>query len=155
MKIDLITMQPMSVVMIEHRGSYDKLTLVFDQLWEWVERYEVPVTRTLGVFLDNPDHKIAWLLRSAACVEVPADYEIPAKDGLKLIKTEVGGGRYAMTRYVGPYDEMKPVWQEFTRRIEQELGYTITDAAAIEVYVNDASDTPPDQLITDLYMPVQ
>jgi AraC family transcriptional regulator len=49
---------------------------------------------------------------------------------------------------------MEPVWSELTRRVEGNLRRTIGEGPAIEIYLNDASDTAPQDLITDLYLPV-
>jgi AraC family transcriptional regulator len=68
--------------------------------------------------------------------------------------TSLAGGDHATTRFVGPYEQMAPVWSQLTQYCEETLGRRISDNPAFEVYVNDPSDTPANQLITDLYMPL-
>jgi AraC family transcriptional regulator len=155
MEIQVVNLAPIHVAMIRHRGSYDDLPPLFDRLFEWVDANQVPVKRTIGIYWDNPDFKLSWLLNSAACVEVDPGYRLPDPGGLKIESSMIVGGTYATTRYIGPYEAMKPIWTAFTQQIEGPMGRVILGDPAFEVYVNDPADTPSSELITELYMPVR
>ncbi|WP_158409294.1 AraC family transcriptional regulator [Fimbriimonas ginsengisoli] len=155
MNVQVIQLAPIHVVLIRHRGPYDELGGEFDRLWEWVTAQRVSALRTIGIYWDNPDFVPASKLRSAACVEVPAGFQIGNSGGLPLEVDDIAGGEYATTRFVGPYEDLAPVWSDLTRYVEGTLRRKISDNPAFEVYVNDASDTPPEQLITELYMPLR
>lgn len=154
MDVVILQLTPKRVVMLRHTGPYDTIGPVFEQLWGWVSSHGVPVNGMIGIYWDNPDFVEASQLRSAACVEVPPTFNIADRDGLDLQIDHIAGGPYAMTRYVGPYEGLGPVWTEFTNHIERNLRRQISDNPAFELYKNDPSETPPDQLITELYMPV-
>lgn len=154
MDVRLTPLSPIPIVMIRHRGPYEELSSEFDRLWEWVTANGVPAARTIGIYWDNPDYVSARQLRSAACVEVPVTYQLMDRGGLPLELSQIVGGTYATTRFVGPYEELAPVWSRLTQQIEGGMGRRISSDPAFEIYVNDPSDTPPDRLITDLYMPV-
>jgi AraC family transcriptional regulator len=128
---------------------------VFEALWKWVEAHSVPATRSIGIYYDNPDFVPANQLRAAACAEVPASFQIGERDGLPLILTNLEGGSYATTRFTGPYEDLAPVWTQLTEHVEGTMRKKIRDTPAFEVYVNDPEDTPPAQLVTELYMPVR
>ncbi len=145
---------PIHVVMLRHTGPYEQMSQVFEQLTAWVEKNGIPALRTIGVYWDNPDYTPAAQLRAAACVEVPAGFQPIATSGLRLSVEDIAGGEYAFMRYTGPYEQLAPVWSEFTNYIEKTLRRKISDNPAFEVYVNDASETPADQLVTELYMPI-
>ena len=149
-------MRAIKVAMLNHYGSYDTIGDTFEKLFQWVETFNVPVQRTIGIYYDNPDFVKEKDLRSAACVEVPDHFQITDRGNLSLlILSSIPGGEYASARFVGPYDKLSAVWTEMTSIIEEQRGLTINGtAAAFEVYVNDAEDTPPNQLITELYMPL-
>ena len=67
----------------------------------------------------------------------------------------ISGGQYGTITVVGPYEGLAMAWTQLTISLEKKLGKTIReDDPAFEVYVNDAETTPPDQLITELYMPI-
>lgn len=154
MNVQIIQSNPIPVIMLAHIGPYEQLSAKFDQLWGWVTSHNVPVQRTIGIYWDNPEVTPSNQLRSAACVEVPAGFALGDKAGLPLEVQHIAGGEYATTRYVGPYEAMEPVWAQFTDHILNALGRKISENPAFEVYVNDPSDTPASQLITDLYMPL-
>ncbi len=154
MNIQVNNLPAARIVMLRHTGSYDGIGDVFDKLWTWVSSHNVPVQRTIGIYWDNPDEVPTEKLRSAACVEIPDSYQITDSGGLSLILDQLAPGDYATTRYVGPYENLGPVWGELTSYVEQTLRRAISENPAFEVYVNDPSDTPPSQLITDLFMPL-
>lgn len=150
----VLDLKPMPVVMLTHTGSYDALSEKFDQLWAWVEAKGVPAKQTIGIYWDNPDYTAQNALRSAACVEIPVGFQLPATDGLPLQLFEIPGGTYVTLRHVGPYDQLASVWKDLTKSIERDLQRTISEKPAFEIYVNDPSDTAPRDLITELYMPI-
>lgn len=154
MNAQIIQMAPIHTVMLRHTGSYDDVGAVFDQLFEWIGSNGVPAQRTIGIYWDNPDFVPTARLRSAACAEIPDGYQVPDRSGTLITVEDIVGGEYATTRFVGPYEDLAPVWTELTTYVERTLGRKISQNPAFEVYVNDASTTPPDQLITELYMPV-
>jgi AraC family transcriptional regulator len=154
MDIQIVGVDPFRVAMLRHSGSYAEISPVFDTLWKWVEAENISVQRTLGLYWDNPDFVPVSQLRSAACVEVSSSTQIRDTLSLGLEEFTVPGGSYATTRYVGRYDELTPVWSRFTKLVEKKAK-GIPDSPAYEVYVNDPSEVSPDELITELYMPVQ
>ena len=154
MNAQIIHCEPVRIVKLRHTGSYDDIGPVFDQLWTWVSSHNVPVQRTIGIYWDNPDEVPAAKLRSAACVEIPADYQVTDSGGHALILDQIAAGDYATTRFVGPYEQLASVWSDLTTYCEQTMGRKISENPAYEVYVNDASDTLPSQLITELFMPL-
>lgn len=154
MNVQIVNEAPIQIAQIRHSGPYEQLSPKFDELWRWVEAYSVPVKRCIGIYWDNPEFVPPQQLRSAACAELPFGY---APEGLAGTKIELGtlaGGEYAVTRFIGPYEQLGPVWSQFTNEIERNMRRTISENPAFEVYVNDAATTPPQQLITDLYMPL-
>jgi AraC family transcriptional regulator len=153
--VQIVQLQPIRVAMLRHVGSYDLLPPQFDKLFEWVERFNIPVKRTIGIYWDNPDEVPTNRLRSGACVELPNGYDVADRGGLPILVDEIPGGSYATARFVGPYEMLASVWQELTAEVEGPLRRKISDRAAFEVYVNDAAETPSQQLITELYMPLQ
>lgn len=154
--MDIQTTQSLSipVLMLHHKGPYETISSKFDQLWGWINSNNIPVKRCIGIYWDNPDVVPTNELRSAACFEIADGYTPPAlPDGIEV--GSIAGGEYAVTRVVGPYENLEWAWSAFTSQVEEKLGRTISQNPAFECYVNDPSDTPADQLITDLYMPLE
>lgn len=155
METQYIEVRPIPVIMVSHIGPYEGIGSKFEQLWKWIGDNGIPATRSIGIYYDNPDFVPANRLRSAACAELPEGYRVTAP-GNPGIFGFIAGGTYVATRYVGPYESLAPVWAEFTKIIENQLHRTIREAdPAFEVYVNDPEITPPAELVTDLFMPIQ
>ncbi|RYG66529.1 GyrI-like domain-containing protein [bacterium] len=154
MNVQVVSLAPINVVSLGHVGPYETLSPVFDRLWEWVTAQSVPVTRTIGIYWDNAEFTPTNQLRSAACVEVPLGFTLTDTGGLPLQLGSLAGGSYATVRHQGPYEGLTAAWAELTRTVERDLRRTISEEPAFEVYVNDASETAPRDLVTELYMPV-
>jgi AraC family transcriptional regulator len=155
LNIRVVPLTPIRTVMLKRLGPYEDISSTFDQLFQWVEANNVPVMRTIGVYWDNPEYTDAPSLRSAACVEVHPGFQITNNGGLHLQLEDIPGGQYSTARYQGPYEHLAAVWTTLTTYTENTLKRSIKEnAGAFEVYVNDASETAPNDLITDLYMPL-
>lgn len=142
------------VIMIRHRGPYEGLQPKFDLLYQWAEQNGVETKRFIGIYWDNPEYTAPELLRSAACVEVSAKYILPSAAEHGIGMWTVTGGEYAITQFTGPYERLEPVWANFIAEVENNYHRTISENPAFEVYVNDPADTPADQLVTELYLPL-
>lgn len=154
MNVQIVRLNPISIIKVSHIGPYEELGPKFESLWSWIEQNNIPATRSIGIYYDNPEHVPANRLRSAACVEVPDGYIITANGAPGFVAT-LAGGDYATMTYTGPYEAMEPVWTQFTSYVESILNRTVRENdPAFEVYVNDPANTPPDQLITEMYLPV-
>lgn len=154
MEVHIIQQSPIRIAKVRHTGPYEQIGSAFERLWEWVQAHDVPASRMIGLYYDNPDFIPTDELRSAACVEIPHSYDVVNRSGTPIEVGMISGGDYATTRYMGPYEKMGAVWSEFTQHVEGTLKRALSDEPAMEVYVNDPSDTPPDRLITDLYLPL-
>jgi len=83
-------------------------------------------------------------------VTVPNGVRLP--DG--LVEKRLPPGRYARTTHVGPYTQLGDVWARFMGGWLPQSGYRVGNGSAYEVYRNNPTTAPPDQLLTDLYLPI-
>lgn len=63
-------------------------------------------------------------------------------------------GRFAVFRHVGPYTTLWQTWQAVYRDWVPRSGTALRDAPPYERYENDPTQVPPEQLITDIYVPI-
>jgi len=77
----------------------------------------------------------------------------PLADGLHC--ETLPAGRWAVFRHVGPYTTLWQAWTSVYRDWVPRSGHTLRDAMPCEHYVNDPREVSPDQLITDLYIPIE
>jgi len=64
-------------------------------------------------------------------------------------------GQYAVFTHLGPYDGLHNLWKSIYRHWVPATGYRLRDVPGFDLYLNDPRDTPPDQLRTELYLPVE
>ena len=63
-------------------------------------------------------------------------------------------GRYASTVHVGPYDRLGDTWSRLMREWIPAHDLRIKDGQSYEVYLNNPEQVAPDQLRTEVNVPV-
>lgn len=82
------------------------------------------------------------------------DGELPAlADGLHL--ETLPAGRWAVFRHLGPYTTLWQAWTSVYRDWVPRAGHALRDAMPCEHFVNDPREVAPEQVITDLYIPIE
>ncbi len=66
---------------------------------------------------------------------------------------EIPGGLLASVMHIGPYADCGPAYEALTQFVKDH-GHTAT-GVAYEMYLNDPSVTPPEQLMTQVVFPLQ
>jgi AraC family transcriptional regulator len=79
--------------------------------------------------------------------------ESAAKVGLAY--QTLPGGRWAIFRHVGPYDTLWQTWQAIYRDWLPTSGQELRNAIPFEDYVDDPSQVAPEQLRTEIYVPIK
>ncbi len=90
-------------------------------------------------------------LRFDACVKLRTKEEPPL--GIELGK--VGGGRYAVYRLVGPYEGIPKAYHRLLGDWLPGSDESIEDGPCMEIYRRSQRDTPPEELATDLCVPLR
>ena len=82
------------------------------------------------------------------------DGAAPAVGDSGLTIDAMAPGRFAVFRHVGPYTTLWQTWQAVYRDWVPRSGTALRDAPPYERYENDPTQVPPEQLITDIYVPI-
>jgi AraC family transcriptional regulator len=135
---------------LPHRGAYHGIGETFGNLNRLLgERGLWPKVRiVLGVYHDDPRRVPEAELSSHAGADLGG--EIP--DGFEAV--EIPAGRYAVMHYAGPYDGLPGAWTEMVGWLSR-AEVTSRPAPALEIYLNGPDDVPPEELRTDICMPVE
>ena len=146
----------LSLICVPHTGSYMGISQAFDTLNACITSRQLttPTTRWIGIFLDDPAAVEETQLRSFACVTAPESIPVPTLEA-PLMSKQLAAGKYAVLRYKGPYSEMQPVYQWFCGVWFPASGYEIDDAPPYEDYLNNPRETPPLELLTDIYIAIK
>jgi AraC family transcriptional regulator len=148
-----ITNRPqLRVAAARHVGPYNRISEAFARLGAIAgpARLMGPETTMIAIYHDDPETTREEDLQSDAAITIPAGAALPKG----LTELQIPGGRYARATHVGPYEGLGDAWARFMGEWLPSSGERFGDGVSYEVYRNTPSDTPPDELITDMYIPL-
>jgi AraC family transcriptional regulator len=150
--IDIRQMPAMSLLTVEHIGSYMEIGRAFETLFgkAGAEGLLSPRMRMVGVYEDDPTAIAEDKLRSRAGIVVTEGVEAPPP----LQRAHTRAGDYAALRHKGPYVDMRSAYLWLFGTWLPQSGREAADAPVIEEYLNNPRDTPPSELLTDLFLPL-
>ncbi len=146
-------MQPHRVVALRHQGDYMNIGNTFERLSIWASGQGLMDTRVrcFGIFYDDPAAKPKDALASDACLAFPVDVAPPAE--YRIIDTPAG--RCATLVYTGPYSDLEKPYKWLFGEWLWQSGEEPDDQPCFEEYLNDVRSTPPQDLLTAIYLPLK
>lgn len=149
--VTLMDVPEMTLLALRHQGDYLEIGRSFERLCAWAGSRGLlgPGVRCLGLYWDDPDATPVAELRSAACIDGPAE---AAADGIEVIR--LPARRYACLEHVGPYSELassyRLLYSGWLARSEE----TPADAPCVEDYLNDPRQVAAMDLRTRIMVPL-
>lgn len=142
----------LTLIGIDHAGPYMEIGGAFDRLIVWAASRNLigPDTRSFGVYFDDPEAVAPEKLRSFAgmtCVN-PVTLDGPVR------AQELPAGRYAQLVHKGPYAELERSYRRLYGEWLPQSGHTPADSPCYEEYLNDPRNTPPEELLTRICVPL-
>jgi AraC family transcriptional regulator len=152
MKADIVQHPEIRVAALRHRGAYNRISETFKRFAPIAHDAGlfVPGALPLALYYDNPMKTPEADLRSDAAISIPEGAKVP--NG--LVEQRIPAGRYARTTWVGPYETLPKAWATLTGEWLANSGQKPADGVSYERYCNDPSDTPPEKLVTEIYIPL-
>ncbi len=151
-EINLKNLEKMELACIRHVGSYNKSEPAWNELMKWA--ITSGAIRQDAVFVglayDDPKETSEDKLRFDVCITLPSGVSVPGNINVK----EAGGAVYLHARHVGPYKNLKDTYsllEKWYKANNKKFG----KGPAIEIYRNDPKSTPPEELITDIYLAIK
>jgi AraC family transcriptional regulator len=136
-----------------HRGPYPEINRAFAKLGAVIgARGLYPqVGAMLGVYYDDPAAIAAADLRSHAGLEVGADtlLEVP------LEEVVLAPGRHAVLTHTGPYAGLSAAYDQLYSLWLPQSGEEPADRPVFEIYRNTPQDTAPEDLVTEICLPLK
>jgi AraC family transcriptional regulator len=100
--------------------------------------------------VDSPHRTPQDRLRSDAAISVSEHSALPPQ----LAEQRIAAGTYARTVHRGPYDTLGDMWARFMGDWLPASGRRVGPGVSYEIYRNNPTNTPKEQLVTELYVPV-
>jgi AraC family transcriptional regulator len=153
MSIDIVMRPAVRVAALDHTGPYDGITEVFARLGPIVSHAGLHDGKSslIAIYMDDPARTPAEKLRSQAGITISSSANVPPalKDVL------IPGGRFAHAVHAGAYSGLGAAWQALKDESLALGGNRPRPGPSYEMYRNTPVNAKPDELRTDLYLPLE
>ncbi|MCF8369638.1 MAG: AraC family transcriptional regulator [Bacteroidales bacterium] len=143
------------VIYINSKGDYSGrgTEIAWEKVCAFAEKNKLFGWKTefIGISHDDPNVTDAERLRYDACVTVTKEVKPEGDVGVKTIK----GGRYAMFLHKGPYTNFQKTYDFIYGIWLPESKKELRDAPCFEKYLNTPEKTKPENLKTEIYIPLK
>jgi AraC family transcriptional regulator len=149
------TLPARRVAAIRHVGPYMGIGAAFEKLARWAAPRGLlgPGVLCLGVYHDDPRSTPPDQLRSDACITVEPGVAADAAAGVQIL--DLAPGRYIVALHKGHYSGLPQSYLHLITQWMPAHGCQPDARPCYELYLNDPQSTPPDELLTEIHLPVR
>lgn len=153
MEVTIKRLEPLRVAFVRHVGPYNQCGRAWETLCTRLGPLGClgPEVRFIGLCHDDPEVTPAERIRYDACATVPPTFQPEGEVGVQTI----AGGDYALTVHRGPYERLIGTYAALCGQWAPRSGRTLSAAPGLEVYLNRPEETPPAELRTEIYVPLE
>lgn len=151
------TRKDVSALTVRLTGDYKDVD--YSGAWEKIINYCKKENRVgcidaefISVYLDDPMTTPAEKCRVEVCIASPELNGLQSEGDVRVGVIE--GGKFIVFLHKGPYTELGQVYQEVYGHLLQENGVEVLPKAMFEKYLNDPALTKPEDLLTELWIPI-
>ena len=148
--------EPARVASVRHVGPYAEVGGAWKTLFKWGWRHMLfgkPLM--FGRCHDDPDVTPAEQCRYDACLVVKASAKVRGP----VTPIDLPGGSFAVATHRGPYDRLGETYAALLARVANEplegQRRQLGDPPSLERYLNDPRKTAPEELLTEIWMPLR
>ncbi|ABF62135.1 transcriptional regulator, AraC family (plasmid) [Ruegeria sp. TM1040] len=140
------------LVTVPHRGPYAEIGRAFEHFSALANSRNLwpQLGPVLGVYLDAPGEMPEDQLRSYAGAEYRGD---GTPEGLEPFA--LPGGKAAVLTFKGPYAGLAAAYDSLFGGWLPQSGETPADQPCYEIYLNDPRATAPEELLTEIVLPLR
>ncbi len=153
MNVQIEVLEPKRVAFMRHVGPYGDVRATWDRLLPWLGKEGLLCgdVQCIGICHDDPDVTPPDRIRYDACVTVDERFAPTGDIGVQTIP----GGEYAVTTHFGPYSKLGETYVKLLGQWLPRSGRALRSTPCFEVYLNDPGSTDPEDLLTDIYAPLE
>jgi AraC family transcriptional regulator len=153
MEVKIEKLKPMRVAFVRHVGPYKECGTAWDKLCARLGKQGRlgPDTKYIGLCYDDPDVTPPEKIRYDACATVDGDFEASGDIGV----TTIGGGEFAVTTHLGPYENLSDTYAELMGRQIPRLGRECRHSPSLEFYLTGPENSDAEDYVTDVYAPLE
>jgi AraC family transcriptional regulator len=138
---------------LRHIGPYNECGPTFQRLMGWAGPRGLlgPNTLVLGICHDDPEVTPPEKIRYDCCVGVGPNFTPEGEIGLQTIP----GGEHAILTLKGPYEKLGEAYRWLFGGWLPSSAREPNTAPAYEVYLNSPMTARPEDLLTEIYLPLK
>lgn len=145
---------PETCATLAMRGAFDQMPGAFDKVYGWLQANgHVPQGMPVAIYFNDPAEvdpaEALWEIW--APVERDAEPYGPDAEGLAIARIPMM--TVATTMHQGPYEEVAPAYERLLAWVA-ERGLQVS-GPPMEAYLNDPFEVPPEQILTEIMIPVR
>ncbi len=161
--VEVKELDPKQVIYVRLSGEYVKLDYckawrrLFDYMYQEnlmsdnVKEGCPSGIEFICIYYDDPKVTAEDKLRTDVCLTLLKPVQPKGEIGAR----EIPGGKYAVFRYQGPYSDLSAVYDTIYAHWLPESGYKIGNSRGFEKYINSPEDTKPEDLVTEICIPIE
>jgi AraC family transcriptional regulator len=151
--VEIRTEPTIRLAALAHSGPYFGISRAFQKLSGMMGARGLfaRAGRMIAVFYDDPNSVDAKDLRSHAAFEILGEGPVDAP----LENLNLSAGRQAVLTYRGPYAGLPAAYDQLFGVWLPASGEDPADAPSFEVYLNSPMETAPEDLVTELHLPLK
>lgn len=155
MNVRIETLPERAILRVRETGPYkESAERAWKTLCEWAGPRGLfgPSTMLLGIGHDDPTITAPEKIRydAALTVDRPVQAEAP------VVADVMPGGEYAIITHKGPYEGLEEAYKRIMGQWLPQSGREMRDdSPTFEAYLNDPTRTPPQELLTDIHIPLK
>ncbi len=153
MKVTIKHLEPKRVAFMRHIGPYHDVGRTWDKFCTFLGKEGLlgGEAQFFGISHDDPDVTPRDKLRYDACLTVDEKFRPQGEIGVQVTP----GGEYAVLTHFGPYDKLNESYAQLLGQWLPRSGRSLSSTPCLEVYLNSPENTAPQDLITDIYAPLE
>jgi len=155
MNVNIVDFPSTRVAVLRHRGAPERVNDTAKVFIEWRKESglsPVQSSHTYGIAYDDPSNTQPETFRFDICGSVN---EPIAENRFGIINGDIPAGRCAVLRHRGPHAHLTESVYYLCREWLPASGEELRDYPLFFHYLNLITDTPENELITDIYLPLQ
>ena len=148
----IVRLGPLRLAFVRHVGAYEEVGIAWGKLMGWAGRRGLlgGSVRTFGVLHDDPEITPPEALRYDAALAVTPDVAPQGEVGVQ----ELPAGEYAVATHRGPYSGLGDTYARLAGQWLPLSGRELAVAPGVEYYRNSPFSVRPEELLTDVHLPL-
>ncbi len=143
---------PVRTAFLRHVGPYEEVGVAWGKLMSWAGRRGLlgPKMTVFGILHDDPEITPPETLRYDAAIVVESTVTPAGELGIQ----ELPEVEYAAAIHRGPYSKLSETYARLAGEWLPRSGRELLAAPALEFYRNSPFNTEPEDLVTEIHLPL-